>query len=224
MFENIQLKTACTGDRKATHIAPCNPAVAKARAVPLFGAVLALMVLFSGDAYAQLFSPASTASLATQSQAVKALLTQQRVVKNKNGSESLEDASKVKPGDILEYKVTYTNNTAQPIKNLVANLPIPQGLDYQPRSAKPGVGVTFATSAGVYGAEPLIRKYGLKTEPVPYEDYRQLRWSLSELPAHGVSVVSARARVETVIPTTPAAATPASPASAMPIAIEPKAR
>jgi hypothetical protein len=33
--------------------------------------------------------------------------------------------TKVKPNDVIEYRATYTNNTAGKIKNLAATLPIP---------------------------------------------------------------------------------------------------
>jgi uncharacterized repeat protein (TIGR01451 family) len=139
---------------------------------------------------------------ATQKKAVAVVLTQSKVVKDAQGKEQLVDASSVKPGDIVEYRATYTNNTGKPVTGLVADLPIPEGLEYQPRSAKPGASlVQAATKEAVFGPEPLMRKAASnKIEPVPYADYRSLRWTLGQLPANGSTAVSARAKVEVVVP------------------------
>ena len=63
-------------------------------------------------------------------------------------------------------------------------------------------------------AEPLSRTVDGQQEPVPYNEYRMLRWSLGQLPANGAATVSARARVEEVQPPVPKA--PAAPAGAAP--------
>lgn len=168
--------------------------------------VLAGLAGMAGTAMAQ---PAKTASSpataeAAPKKAVAVVLTQHKVIKDAQGKEQLLDAGSVKPGDIVEYKATYTNNTGKPVSGLVADLPIPEGLEYLPRSAKPGATlVQAAAKDAVFGPEPLMRKAtaaGQKPEPVPYADYRALRWSLGQLPASGSAAVSARARVETVAP------------------------
>ena len=139
-------------------------------------------------------------------------LTQVKVVKGADGKEQLIDAASVKPGDTIEYKAVYTNRSAKTVNGLTANLPIPEGLQYVPKSAKPGATlVKAATKDGVYAAEPLTVKVGAKTEPVPYADYRALRWSLGSLPAKGVTAVTARATVQTYV--APAAGIPAAGAS-----------
>jgi len=149
----------------------------------------------SGSAVAQ---PAETA-------AVTVSLRQSKVVKAIDGKEQLLDAASVKPGDVIEYTATYTNKTSKPVSGLVADLPIPEGLEYLPRSAKPGATlVKAAVKDGEFAAEPLMRKArDGKAEPVPYGDYRALRWTLGQLPAGGVTSVSARAKVEAVVPPAP---------------------
>ena len=138
----------------------------------------------------------------TVTPAVDVNLTQHKVSKGKDGKEVLGDATFVKPGDVIEYRATYTNRSAKAVKNVVASLPIPEGLQYQPMSAKPAAPIAQASvKGGAYGAEPLTRKVAGKVEPVPYADYRSLRWNLGELPAGGVSVVSARAAVQVFVPT-----------------------
>ncbi|MDI3381561.1 hypothetical protein ACFPPF_03910 [Xenophilus aerolatus] len=166
-------------------------------------------------AAAQPAAPAAAAPSAADAKkkTVEVVLTQAKVVKGANGAEQLLDATAVKPGDIIEYRATYTNNTGKAVSGLVANLPLPEGLEYQAKSAKPGAElVKAATKDGVFAAEPLMRKVDGKLERVPYSDYRSLRWTLGQLPANGVTAVSARARVEEVIPPEPKTATPAAQA------------
>ncbi|SCX73165.1 DUF11 domain-containing protein [Variovorax sp. EL159] len=168
--------------------------------------VAACLCGLAGTAMAQ--STAAEAAQKAQAKAVAVVLTQHKVVKDAQGKEQLLDAASVKPGDVVEYQATYTNHTGKPVTGLVADLPIPEGLAYLPRSAKPGATlVQAATKDAVFGPEPLMRKAaGNKSEPVPYADYRALRWSLGQLPANGSTAVSARARVETVVQPAPPAA------------------
>lgn len=170
--------------------------------------LLGSSLVFGGSVMAQpavatakpAISPAANAS-----KAVSVELTQLKVIKDSKGAEQLVAAPTVVPGDVIEYRATYKNNSTKSIAGLVADLPIPEGLEYLPKSAKPGAAlVKVATKNGDYLGEPLMRKLpDNKTEPVPYNEYRALRWSLGQLPAGGVTAVTARARVETVVPPAP---------------------
>lgn len=192
----------------------CLSAIIAIGMAPAIG--LALFVALVAPSHAQALQAGSSVLQPAAGQVVQAVLSQSKVVKAADGTEKLEDASKVKPGDVIEYKVTYTNASAKAVSGLVANLPIPEGLAYQPRSAKPGADLLKVAAAdGNFSAEPLLRKAGSGTERVPYGDYRQLRWTLGQLPAHGVVAVTARAQVESVIPVLPALINP-NPASAIP--------
>lgn len=145
---------------------------------------------------------ANAAVAAKPAAAVTVLLTQAKVVKGADGKEQLLDAATVKPGDVIEYRATYTNRSAKPVTGVVATLPIPEGLQYQPLTAKPGATlVQAAVKGGDYSAEPLIRTVAGKVQPVPYAEYRSLRWSLGQLPAGGSAAVSARAFVQVFVPT-----------------------
>jgi uncharacterized repeat protein (TIGR01451 family) len=124
-------------------------------------------------------------------------LTQARVV-IENGKEKLEDASVVKPGEVIEYRAVYTNTGDKPVTNLLATLPVAEGLELIPGSSLPKTPAALAaTSDGKYAAMPLMRVVPgkAKPEPVPYAEYRSLRWSVPQLPANGVFVVSARVHV-----------------------------
>lgn len=142
-------------------------------------------------------------------------LLQFKVFKNAQGKEEFAEADSVKPGDIIEYRTIYTNNSGWPIAGLTAELPIPDGLEYLPQSAKPGAGkVQAATQNGAFAPEPLSRTVNGRAEPVPYNEYRRLRWALGALPARGLTTVSARARVETATGPTARPAAPVAPALA----------
>lgn len=177
------------------------------------------ILLGAACAFAAVAQTGSPLAKAMETTAVPAVVTvelqQSKVVQATDGKEQLLDAASVKPGDVLEYTVTYTNKTGKPVSGLVADLPIPEGLEYLPRSAKPGATlVKAAAKDGAFAAEPLMRKTrDGKAEPVPYSDYRALRWTLGQLPAGGVASVSARAKVEVVVPPVPKTASATPPAT-----------
>jgi len=124
------------------------------------------------------------------------------VVKDERGREKLEEVDGVRPGDVLEYRAVYRNVSKQALKGVAANLPLPEGLEYVARTAQPGKGVQFALKAdGTYEAEPLMRKGADgRMQPVPLNEYRQIRWRLEELAPGAEAVVSARAKVEMAAP------------------------
>ena len=167
----------------------------------------ALLLAFASSASSFAQSAASTPVAIKSSEATKAAvsvkLTQRKVIKSADGKEQLVDATTVKPGDVLEYRVTYVNNSAKTVTGLIGELPIPQGLEYQRKSAKPGNSqhsqFKAATKEGVFAAEPLMRKVGSVQQEVPYSEYRKLNWTLGQLLAGSEVSVSARAQVQTYI-------------------------
>lgn len=174
----------------------------------LFIAVIAL--LSTQLAFAEGPVAASSASGLIK-KAISINLVQKKVVIDAKGAEQLVNADSVKPADIIEYHATYTNNSDKEVKSVVADLPLPDGLEYQANSAKPSRNAEQATADGKFGREPLVRKLPTgNTENIPYAEYRHVRWQLGTL-VPGASVeVSARAKVETVTPKT---LTPASAAA-----------
>lgn len=168
---------------------------------------------------AQVASTRPTVSAqADQKPAVTVKLQQFKVVSGPGGHETLADAGTVKPGDIVEYQATYRNHDAKTITGLQATLPIPEGMEYLPKTARPGADlVKAATREGQYAPEPLQRQVRvngkLLTEPVPYGQYRSLQWALGQLPPGGELQVKARVQVERYAPPkllgqTPAAQNP----------------
>ena len=164
----------------------------------------------------------ATASMAALAQkaapeaaGVKSVLSQKLVTVGADGKEVLADAAQIKPGEKMEYAITYTNNTKDAAKGLQATLPIPVGTQYLPSTAKP-VLVLASLDGKTFALPPLKRKVvkdGVTTEvEVPASEYRALRWRMGDLaPAQSVTA-SARVLVNPLL-TAPA------PATAVPAAV-----
>ncbi len=130
-----------------------------------------------------------------------------------DGKTVFKPAQRSKPGDVLEYRVTYTNRTASAATGLVANLPIPAGTTLVARSELPPD--VLASTDGVRFAPPPLTRVLRQSDgstrqvPVPLEEYRTLRWNLGTLAAGHSAQVQARVQVNTVPP--PGISPPAQP-------------
>jgi uncharacterized repeat protein (TIGR01451 family) len=134
-----------------------------------------------------------------------------------DGQTVFKPAQVSKPGDVLEYRVKYTNRSASAATGLVANLPIPVGTTLVARSELPP-GVLASTDGAHFAPPPLMRAVGQpdgseRQVPVPIEEYRALRWNLGTLAAGQSEQVQARVRVNSALPPAagPPAQTPAQP-------------
>jgi len=167
--------------------------------------VLVLVAGLQSLTWAQPVAKSSGASASSQVSPVKVRLDQYKVVTSENGKEALVEAPSIKPGDVIEYRATYTNQDVKPVMGLQAILPIPEGMEYLPKTARPGPGKALAaTVSGAYSPEPLSRQVrvngSLQVEPVPYVQYRSLKWELGQLAPGGTQTVSARAQLESFKP------------------------
>jgi uncharacterized repeat protein (TIGR01451 family) len=119
-------------------------------------------------------------------------------IEMQNGKEKLVGATAAKPGDVIEYRVTYANKSDKPVSNISAVLPIPVGTSYIEHSAQPS-----NISARTGQADAQYFKIPLASTPataaaqsnVPVSDYRFVRWQLEKLDAGQNKVVSVRVRV-----------------------------
>ena len=156
-------------------------------------AACCLALLYAAPSVAQRVTPAPQ-----EPAAVAIALNVKKVTVDAQGKEVLVNAPDTKPGDLLEYTAIYTNQSGKPVKDVVATLPVPANTLYASKSAKPA-GARFS-AGGDFGDEPLTRKVknkeGVeKTEPVPYADYRSVRWRIATLDAGRSATVSARVKV-----------------------------
>jgi len=147
---------------------------------------------------------------------VTSRLIQKLVSVTSNGKEQLLDAEKVKPGDKLEYQLSYSNNSKEPIKGLMATLPVPPGTTFIPSSATPAL-VAASLDGIQFSKLPLKRKVEKngKTfeEDVPPQEYRALRWMVGDLMPEKTVSVKARVAVN-MAESAPAVASKASGVSA----------
>jgi uncharacterized repeat protein (TIGR01451 family) len=154
-------------------------------------------------------APAST-------EQVKSILSSKKVVISADKKESLVEAREIKPGEIIEYQVIFTNQGTTPVSRVMGNLPIPEGTEFIAGSAKPGIGVRATLGDGKFDPIPLKRKVkgpdGKEVEQdVPLALYRALQWTLGDLAPGKTASVTARIKVTEGPPPAPAAPPKAAP-------------
>jgi uncharacterized repeat protein (TIGR01451 family) len=125
-------------------------------------------------------------------------------VETVDGNTVFRPAQVSKPGDVLEYRVSYTNHSAAAVTGLIASLPIPAGTTLLDRSQLPPNALA-STDGKQFAPLPLTRLVkqpdgSERQERVPLAEYRALRWSLGTLAAGQSQQVSARVRVNTALP------------------------
>lgn len=129
---------------------------------------------------------------------VRVALTSQRVTLV-DGKEVLVSADRARPGDVIEYRAVYRNDGPTAVRELDATLPVPNGLEYLPKTAAPAV-VLASTDGRTFAPIPLVRRTRTAdgrevVREVPLSEYRALRWSLGTLAAKESRTVRARVRV-----------------------------
>jgi uncharacterized repeat protein (TIGR01451 family) len=129
---------------------------------------------------------------------IEVRLESHKVVRAADGKEALVKADAAKPGDVIEYAVTYRNTSSDTVRNLEATLPIPAHTEFihgttRPASAKASLDST------AFADMPLKRRATRDgkalDEMVPFGDYRYLRWYPGELAAGKSLTFSARVKV-----------------------------
>ena len=132
-------------------------------------------------------------------QPLRAELTVRKVIVQADGKEKLVATDVAKPGDLLEYQVTYRNVGEKPAKNIAGTLPAPHNVAYIKDSVSPANAVASIDGAR-FSAMPLMRKVPDATgqyrlEEVPESEYRYLRWNLGDLQPGQSKTISARMRI-----------------------------
>lgn len=143
---------------------------------------------------AAVFAPA----LAFADGDVHVALTAQRVTLV-DGKEVLVSADKARPGDVIEYAAVYRNDGRNAVSGLDATLPVPNGLEYLPKTAAPAV-VLASTDGIAFAPVPLVRTSRTADgreviREVPLSEYRALRWAVGTLAVKESRTVRARMRV-----------------------------
>lgn len=130
------------------------------------------------------------------------------VVRDARGKETLKAADAARPGEVIEYRAVYHNVTDGELRQVTATLPIPQGMEYLPRTARPAR-AQASLDGRTFEVVPLMRRVRMPDgnealREIPTSEYRYLRWTLGALAARGQE--SVRARVRLSPPQSPVAA------------------
>jgi uncharacterized repeat protein (TIGR01451 family) len=161
----------------------------RARAV-VVSTAFALAAIFASPLHAQGTPPPGD---------LASVLTQSRVTVGADGKEVLVPAAKAAPGDVIEYRVTYTNRGKAAVTGVEASLPVPAGMAYVPATARPE-GALASLGDAKFESIPLKRRVTLadgrpEDREVPAAEYKALRWKLGELAAGKSASVAARMRL-----------------------------
>ena len=143
----------------------------------------------------------SGCALAQTASDVTTKLSVSRIVVLADGTESHQSADAATPGDVLEYVAEYHNSTTHVIRQLAATLPIPNGTEYIPATALPA-GAQASIDGTTFAPVPLTKKViqsngRMIDQPIPYREYRFLRWPVQDLGAGKSLQVGARAKLST---------------------------
>ncbi len=138
-------------------------------------------------------------SLTAQAE-VKVNLVANKIVKT-NGAEVQQSGATAKPGDTIQYLAEYQNTDKTSVRNVVATLPVPAGMEYLPdtESPRPAMASTDGTHFAAIPLKRTVRNAAGQTteELVPYSEYRTLRWDLGEISGGASKTVKARVKVIT---------------------------
>lgn len=88
-----------------------------------------------------------------------------------------------RPGDVLRYRITFTNRTDGPVQGVVLSNPIPSTIAFvggSARSSRDDVQVEYSVDAGrTWSAEPMedVLVDGRRVQrPIPPERFTNVRW------------------------------------------------
>jgi len=111
------------------------------------------------------------------------------VVKDKK--ETFEKVEKVKSNDIIEYRLTLTNNSKSDLKNLRPVIPIPDGTIFLANSAEPAK-IYVSLDGKTFKLAPLYVDKKL-VDPI---FYKFIKWDVKSLGAGDKTVLKIRVKVE----------------------------
>jgi uncharacterized repeat protein (TIGR01451 family) len=157
-----------------------------------YNIVNTLRRVFGFLAVAMVVVLSTTGLLVAQTNDLVSELSVFKVTKDAKGKETFEDTSNVKPGDVIEYRLVYTNKRTDVIQNLKPVLPVPQGTTYLDNTAAPKLSAVMLENGGAMVAFPPTKKVknakGKEVvQPVPVSEFKSLQWTVARL-APGASV------------------------------------
>jgi uncharacterized repeat protein (TIGR01451 family) len=142
-------------------------------------------------------SALGTAAMAQAASPLATELSLARIVVRDDGKEAQTPATQVQPGDTLQYTAAYRNQGKTTLNQVVASLPVPQGMQLVPA---PADDVQASIDGKTFARLPLMRKVrqadGRWVDvPVPLAEIRYVRWPARSLAAGEQWNASVRVRV-----------------------------
>ena len=112
-------------------------------------------------------------------------------------------ADKVNPGDVIFYTINYVNSGDKEATNSFLDDPIPKGSVYIPGSAfGDNTEITFSIDGGKTFKKPSLLTYEVKVNGkmekriASPEQYTDIRWTVSVIPARGSGQIGFKVRVK----------------------------
>ena len=138
-------------------------------------------------------SPAS----AQQRQADALVITAQNLMAGDERHQEQADPNALLPGDVVLFRLTFTNRLDVPVRNVEFKDPLPAGLRYLGSSAtadRDDVVIAYSIDGGrTFLADPLIEEVidGERvTRPAPPEMYTHIRWLVRDWVQPGARVTA----------------------------------
>jgi uncharacterized repeat protein (TIGR01451 family) len=107
------------------------------------------------------------------------------------------DRNTLLPGDVVLYRLIFTNTTDTPVRHVEFKDPLPAGLRYVPGSAaadRDDVSISYSIDGGqMYTAQPMIEETvdgERATRPAPAEMYTHVRWMVTGWVQPGAQVTA----------------------------------
>ena len=107
------------------------------------------------------------------------------------------DASTLLPGDVVRYKLRFTNVTQADVRGVVFTNPVPEGLRYvggSSRADRDDAVIDYSTDGGrTFSARPMVVEVvrGKRTEkPASPEQYSHVRWTVRGSISPGATVTA----------------------------------
>ncbi len=149
-----------------------------------------LKVLRSALWLAMLFALAGGSAAAQEEREPQALVVSATILTWGDARPQTVDAPERDPntivsGDVVEYRLVFTNITGSPVSNIQFNDPLPEGMHYLPGTAgadREDVDVEFSLDGGTsYSEQPMVEVVvdgRTEQRPASPEDYTDIRWTV----------------------------------------------
>jgi len=111
------------------------------------------------------------------------------VSKDEQGNEIVKRATEASPGDVMEYRLTFTNTSDSPVKGLKITDPVPVHTSFLADSARSEVQAEFLVSidGGITFEETPVTRIETQADGtqkkvvIPPEQYTHLRWDAQDV-------------------------------------------